>query len=36
MEMSENCDFYGALLVLSTWALFAETFFAWLLNRMTH
>ncbi len=27
--------FLTALLVLSTWALFAGTFFAWLLNRMT-
>ena len=27
--------FLTALLVLSTWALFAGTFFAWLLNRLT-
>ncbi|MBI2728470.1 MAG: hypothetical protein HYX42_19710 [Polaromonas sp.] len=27
--------FLTALLVLSTWALLAGTFFAWLLNRMT-
>jgi len=27
--------FLTALLVLSTWALIAGTFFAWLLNRMT-
>jgi hypothetical protein len=27
--------FLAALLVLSTWALLAGTFFAWLLNRLT-
>ena len=27
--------FFMALLVLSTWALFAGMFFAWLLNRLT-
>ncbi len=27
--------FMAALLVLSTWALLAGTFFAWLLNRLT-
>ncbi len=27
--------FLTVLLVLSTWALFAGTFFAWLLNRLT-
>jgi hypothetical protein len=36
MEMSENSGFYGALRMLSNWASFAETFFAWLLYRMTH
>ena len=27
--------FFAALLVLSTWALLAGAFFAWLLNRLT-
>jgi hypothetical protein len=27
--------FFAALLVLSTWALLAGVFFAWLLNRLT-